>query len=68
MPSIFTMSRPDQRPLIAGVVALKNTEEGASSWTLMLAGSTVALIPVLIIYIFGNRYMVSGLAAGAVKG
>lgn len=68
MPSIFTMSRPDQRPLIAGVVALKNTEEGASSWTLMLAGSTVALIPVLIIYTVGNKYMVSGLAAGAVKG
>lgn len=34
----------------------------------MLAGSAISLIPVLIAYAFGNRYFVSGLAAGAVKG
>lgn len=68
LPSIFTMSRPDQRPLIAGVIALKNTDEGAVSWNLMLAGSVVSLVPVLIVYVFGNKYIVSGLSAGAVKG
>lgn len=68
LPTIFTMSRPEQRSLIAGVIALKSSDQGASNWTLMLAGSCVSLIPVLIVYIFGNRYMVSGLSAGAVKG
>ena len=68
MPSIFTMSRPDQRPLIAGIVALKNTDQGAASWNLMLAGSTVSIIPVLIVYIFANKYIIGGLATGAVKG
>ena len=34
----------------------------------MLAGATVSLIPVLIAYAFANKYFVSGLASGAVKG
>ncbi|MBQ4109941.1 MAG: carbohydrate ABC transporter permease [Clostridia bacterium] len=68
MPSIFTTSVPSQRTLIVGVVALKNSGDGAASWNLMLAGSTVALIPVLIAYAIGNKYFVSGMTAGAVKG
>lgn len=68
MPTIFTMSRPEQRTLIVGVMALKNSEEAASSWNLMLAGATISLIPVLFAYAVGNKYFVSGLASGAVKG
>ncbi|MEE1223739.1 MAG: carbohydrate ABC transporter permease [Clostridia bacterium] len=68
MPTIFTMSRPEQRTLIVGVMALKNSEAAASSWNLMLAGATISLIPVLFAYAVGNKYFVSGLASGAVKG
>ena len=68
MPTIFTLGRPDQRTLIAGVVALKSGGEAATSWNLMFAGSAIALVPVLIAYAFGNRYFVSGLASGAIKG
>lgn len=68
MPTIFTIANPSQRTLMVGVVALKNSGNSASSWNLMLAGSTVALIPVLVAYMFFNRYFVSGLTAGAVKG
>ena len=68
MPTLFTISRPEQRPLIVGIMALKNSGNAASNWNLMLAGATVALIPILIAYAFGNKYFVEGLAAGAVKG
>lgn len=34
----------------------------------MMAGSLIAMTPVVILYIFAQRYVVSGLAAGAVKG
>lgn len=34
----------------------------------MMAGSILAMLPVLILYILSQRYVVSGLAAGAVKG
>jgi ABC-type glycerol-3-phosphate transport system permease component len=34
----------------------------------MMAGSLIAMAPVVILYIIAQRYVVSGLAAGAVKG
>ena len=68
MPMIFTLGAPHQRPLIVGLVALSKSGESAANWNLVLAGTTVSLIPVLVAYAFGNRYFVSGLAAGAVKG
>lgn len=68
MPTIFTLGNPSQRTLIAGVVALKSTGNAASSWNLMLAGSVIALVPVLLVYTFANKFFVTGLASGAVKG
>ena len=67
MPTLFTLSRPDQRTLISGIMALKTSGQAAASVNLMLAGVTVAVIPVLIVYAIGNKYFVSGLTTGAVK-
>ena len=36
-------------------------------WGEVMAGALYALVPMVIIFIFFNRYMVSGLSAGAVK-
>ncbi len=68
MPTLFTMARPDQQTLIVGIMALKNSGEAASSWNLMFAATVIALLPVLVVYIFGNKYITDGMAAGAVKG
>lgn len=68
MPTLFTISTPHERTLTVGIMALKNSGNAASNWNLMLAGATIALIPILIAYAFGNKYFVDGLAAGAVKG
>lgn len=68
MPTLFTMSNPKQQTLIVGIVALKNSGEGASSWNLMFAGTVIALLPVLIVYAIGNKYFTDGITAGAVKG
>ena len=67
-PMIWTMGHPEQRTLIVGVVSLKSSGEAASSWNLMLAGTTIALIPVLVAYAFGSKFFIEGIAAGAVKG
>lgn len=68
MPNIFTLTSPEQRTLIVGLMALKSTGQAASSWNLMLAGASIAMFPVLIAFAFGNKYFVKGIAAGAVKG
>ena len=68
MPTIFTLSRPEQRTLIVALMALKNSSGAAVSWHIMFAGVVVTLIPVMIVYLWLNKYFVSGLTAGAVKG
>lgn len=53
------------RPVTAGLwtfVGSNNTDWGA-----VMAFSTIALLPPLIIFLFAQRYVVSGLTAGAVK-
>ena len=68
MPMVFTLSNKDRMPLIVGVMNLKGSGEAAFSWNLMLAGSSIALVPMIIVYLFFNRYFIEGLTAGAVKG
>ena len=68
MPMIFTLGDPKQSPLIVGVVALSKSGEAAASYNLVFAGTVISLLPVLVAYCVANKYFVSGLTAGAVKG
>ena len=68
LPAIFTMTRPDLRTLTVGVVSLKYGETAAAQWNLMLAGASLAILPMLITYVLANRTFLSGLTEGAVKG
>ena len=68
MPAIFTLSNRDQQPLMVGITAMKSSGEAASNWTVMLAAANFSLIPTILACVFGNRYFISGLSAGALKG
>lgn len=68
MPMVFTLSNPERMPLIVGIMNLKSGGEAASSWNLMLAGSSLALIPMIVVYVIFNRFFIEGLTAGSVKG
>ena len=39
-----------------------------SNWPLLMAGATVAILPVVCVYVFFQRYFVAGVAAAGVKG
>ncbi len=68
MPLVFTLSNPKRMPLIVGIMELKSSGEAATSWNLMLAGSSIALIPMIVVYLIFNRNFIEGLTAGSVKG
>lgn len=68
MPMVFTLSNPKRMPLVVGIMNLKGSGAAASSWNLMLAGTSIAIIPMIIVYVIFNRYFITGLTAGAVKG
>ena len=67
-PLIMSIGKPALRTLTVAVVQLKYSSNAAAEWHIMLAGASIALIPVLLIYSFTHKQFISGLTAGSVKG
>ncbi len=65
---VFTMSNPGLKTLSVAVANLRYSANAAAEWHIMTAGASIALIPILIVYLFANRQFITGLTAGAVKG
>lgn len=61
-----TLTRPASQPI---TVALANLAGGeAVSWNLPMAGSILAALPTVLVYVLLGRYFIRGLLAGALKG
>lgn len=61
-----TLAKPGSQPI---TVALANLAGGqAVSWNLPMAGSILAALPTVLVYILLGRYFIRGLLAGALKG
>jgi multiple sugar transport system permease protein len=65
-PLIF-MNSPKKFPITLGIVDLQGYM-GTGSISIVLAGIVLSTIPVIIIYILGQRYLLEGLMAGGLKG
>nr|WP_287412428.1 carbohydrate ABC transporter permease [Pseudodesulfovibrio sp.] len=59
------LTRHADNPITVGLANLAGGQ--AVSWNLPMAGSIMAAVPVLCIYIFLGRYFIRGLLAGSVK-
>lgn len=68
LPMVFTLGNPNMRPLVVGIVSMKNSGELTTSWDLMMAGTVLSVLPMLVVFITLNKYFVAGLTSGAVKG
>ena len=68
LPLALSLSKPEIRPLTVGVIALKDMGEGISAWNIMIAGSVLAIFPMVVVYLFMNRFFIEGITAGSVKG
>ena len=56
-PNLFTLSR--------GIISLNSSEVPQQH---LMAGAVIATIPIMIIFIYLERFLISGLSAGSVKG
>jgi sn-glycerol 3-phosphate transport system permease protein len=65
-PLIVTNTK-EMRVLPIGIRGLI-LEEGSIDWGVVMAGTLFVVLPVLIVFLYAQRYIVEGIAAGAVKG
>lgn len=62
------ISKAENNTLPVGIVSLQAAMEHVSDWTALLAGIAILFIPMIIMYIFCQKYITSGMTAGALKG
>jgi sn-glycerol 3-phosphate transport system permease protein len=65
-PLIVTNTK-DMRVLSIGIYWLM-VEEGTIDWGVVMAGTLFVVLPVALVFLYAQRYIVEGIAAGAVKG
>jgi raffinose/stachyose/melibiose transport system permease protein len=64
-PVIFLPSK-DIKPISAGL--LQFFAENAADWTLIAAAILITALPLVLLYVFAQRYIIAGLTSGALKG
>lgn len=68
LPFVFTIGLPDMSTLTVGVASLKSDVQSVTAYGLMLAGASMSLLPLVVMFIVVNRYFVQGLTQGGLKG
>ena len=64
--SIVLLRSDNLKPVTAGLAALQG--QYVMDWTVITAGSLLATVPTVLVFIFLQRYFIEGLTLGATKG
>jgi multiple sugar transport system permease protein len=67
-PLIYMAQNPDMRTLAVGLYQFRNSPGGENLMPYLMAVSTVMMLPILIIFGFGQRYLVRGVTMSGLKG
>ena len=63
---LIIVNSPDLMTLPVGLSNLQGRY--ATAWNLLMAGSTVAVVPILIVYVIGQKYVIRGVTLSGLKG
>ena len=64
--SLTFLNKEELKPL--SLILYKAMGELGVRWEILMAYSTIVVLPILIVFIFMQKYVVSGMTAGSVKG
>jgi multiple sugar transport system permease protein len=63
--ALTLMTDPDKKPLTVGVTSYVTAY--VQHWNSLFAASIIAIVPVVVLFVLIERYLVGGLTAGSVK-
>lgn len=63
---LITTTRPEMSTLTVGLNTLRGQYNTA--WNLLMAGSVIAIVPILLIFALGNRYFIKGITTSGLGG
>ncbi len=63
---LIVINTTEKMPLYVGLASLQGIHN--TQWSLIMAGATLALVPVVAVFLLAQRYFVEGIQLGALKG
>jgi multiple sugar transport system permease protein len=63
---VFVLFNPDHLTLGPGLALLQSSQ--TTHYPLIMAGGVVAAIPILLVFVFAQRYIIEGIARSGIKG
>lgn len=66
--SMLFLSSPEQKTLPLTMLNFIGDMENATQWNILFAACFLSAVPIILVYSFLQKYFVSGLVTGAVKG
>jgi multiple sugar transport system permease protein len=64
---LLAVNSPDLMTLPVGIATLKSSFRDATDWSVLMAASTLSTLPVIAVFLFGQRYFIQGILSGSVK-
>jgi len=64
--ALIFINSDEMRTIPAGLMAFRDAL--ATDWGVLLAGLAIAAAPIVIVFIFAQRFIIEGMTAGSVKG
>ncbi len=65
---LIMINTMDTKTLPVGLLAFQTLNPGRTPWHLIMAASTLSVLPLLLMFVIGQRYYVRGIAMTGVKG
>lgn len=65
---LFTARREEVMTLPVALATLQAGPRALTEWNMVMAGSVVAVLPILLVYLFAQRWFVAGVVSSGIKG
>jgi multiple sugar transport system permease protein len=65
---LIVTNRTELGTLPLGLLAFQNTGNYGTDWPLMMAAALLILLPIIVLFLLGQRFFVAGVRTGAIKG
>ena len=65
---LYLSRDPTKYTVALGLALFRQTFIGRTRWDLVIAGSTLMILPVILVYIMARHFFIQGIAVSGIKG
>ncbi len=65
---LIILREPNMHTIMVSVSKLPTVQGFNTPWGVIMAGATVAVLPTLLVFLFAQRFIISGITLGSVRG